>query len=85
MYHFGVFAVTINSTNQPLRHNSVRVVYVLLCNQMIDQPGLKSLHIKVVHVPLERQWSLKLIVISHNAILISEGWYMYRFAFKCLN
>ena len=52
---------------------------------MIDQPGLKSLHIKVVHVPLERQWSLKLIVISHNARLISEGWYMYRFAFKCLD
>ena len=79
MYHFGVFAVTINS-NATILH-----VYVPLCNQMIDQPGLKSMHIKVVHVPLERQLSLKLIVISHNARLISEGWYMYRFAFKCLD
>ena len=46
---------------------------------MIDQLGLKSLHFKVVHVPRERQWSLKLILISHIARLNSEGWYMYCF------
>ena len=31
------------------------MVYVPLCIQMIDQPGLKLLNIKVVHVPLYKQ------------------------------
>ena len=51
----------------------MHVVYVPLCNQMIDQPRLKSLHIKVVHVPLERQWSLRLIVIIIMRDLFLRG------------
>ena len=57
MYHFGVSEVKPYLTIQSLRRSVVRVVYVQLFIQMIEQLELQSLHIKVVHVPLYSQCS----------------------------
>ena len=46
--------------NHSLGSNSEHVVYVPPCLQMKEEPELKLLNIKVVHVPLQSQCSLKL-------------------------
>ena len=57
MYHFRVSSVRLDFlSGRPVGRNFVRgVVYVPLCIQMIDQPWLKLLNSKVVHVPLWKQ------------------------------